>query len=170
MDTRPTSDRLRETLFDVLTGGNPGALSGSVWIDLFAGSGAVGIEALSRGAQMVYFIESSAAAIKAIRANLESLKITGGFDIADRDALRGLRKLDAAAVQADYVFLDPPYRLHAAYEQVLEFLSQSGILRSESLITAEHDKRFDPGDRIGGIARTRLLTQGDSALSFYRLG
>ena len=66
MDIRPTSDRLRETLFNVLTGGNPEALAGSVWLDLFAGTGAVGIEALSRGAKQVYFVETSAAAVKVI--------------------------------------------------------------------------------------------------------
>src|SRR5437868_13283669 len=72
MDIRPTSDRLRETLFNVLTAGNPGALEGSVWLDLFAGSGAIGIEALSRGAKDVYFVENSQAAAEAIRANLKN--------------------------------------------------------------------------------------------------
>ena len=71
MDIRPTSDRLRETLFNVLTAGNPRALLGTVWLDLFAGSGAVGIEALSRGAKQVHFVENSAAAAEAIRNNLE---------------------------------------------------------------------------------------------------
>src|SRR6266849_452659 len=81
MDIRPTSDRLRETLFNVLTAGNPSALEGTVWIDLFAGTGAVGIEALSRGAAMVYFVESSAPAADLIRKNLESLEIDGGFTV-----------------------------------------------------------------------------------------
>src|SRR5579872_2592346 len=81
MDIRPTSDRLRETLFNVLTAGNPAALEGSVWLDLFAGTGAVGIEALSRGAKEVHFVENSAAAADMIRKNLHSLGIVGGFYI-----------------------------------------------------------------------------------------
>src|SRR5580704_10786974 len=76
MDIRPTSDRLRETLFNVLTAGDPEALAGSVWLDLFAGTGAVGIEALSRGAKEVHFVENSAAAADGIRKNLQSLGIT----------------------------------------------------------------------------------------------
>src|SRR6266550_7938358 len=80
-DIRPTSDRLRETLFNILTAGNPDALNGTLWLDLFAGTGAVGIEALSRGARQVYFVENSAAAADAIRDNLESLGIGNSFKI-----------------------------------------------------------------------------------------
>src|SRR4051794_41530588 len=90
MDTRPTSDRLRETLFNVLTAGNPQALEGSVWIDLFAGTGAVGIEALSRGAAMVYFVESLRPAAELIKRNLGSLKIEGGFKIIQQDAMKAI--------------------------------------------------------------------------------
>ena len=81
MDIRPTSDRMRETLFNVLTAGNPEALVGSVWLDLFAGTGAVGIEALSRGAKEVHFVENSGAAAEAIRKNLRSLGIAEGFKV-----------------------------------------------------------------------------------------
>src|ERR1051326_8900607 len=81
LDIRPTSDRLRETLFNVLTAGNPSALQGSIWVDLFAGTGAVGIEALSRGAAVVYFVESSRNAAELVKSNLESLAISSGFEI-----------------------------------------------------------------------------------------
>src|SRR6202162_1748439 len=91
MDIRPTSDRLRETLFNVLTAGNPEALAGSVWLDLYAGTGAVGIEALSRGAKQVYFVESSAAAAKVIEQNLESLQVTSGCEVIQNDAAKELR-------------------------------------------------------------------------------
>jgi 16S rRNA (guanine966-N2)-methyltransferase len=169
MNTRPTSDRLRETLFDVLAAGKADALAGSVWIDVFAGSGAVGIEALSRDARMVYFIESATPAAKLIRGNLEALGIKDGFEIIDREASRALRKLDAAAVRADFVFLDPPYRAHDDYHEALGFLSQSQMLGPQSMVVAEHDKRFDPGERVGALTRTRLLKQGDATLSFYRI-
>src|SRR5213080_2091973 len=110
MDVRPTADRLRETLFDVLTAGNPAALEGSVWLDLFAGTGAVGIEALSRGAGMVYFVEAHRPAAAVIRANLGSLGLEKTtFQILEREAEQALRQLDSAGVVCDYCFLDPPY-------------------------------------------------------------
>ena len=163
--TRPTSDRLRETLFNVLSAGLPD----SVWIDLFAGSGAVGIEALSRGARMVYFVENATRAAKAIRANLRSLSITEGFEVQERDALQILRALDAAAVVCDFCFVDPPYDDDSAYEQSLGFLSQSRLLAPKSVVIAEHDKHSDLSERYGALQRFRRLQQGDAVLSFYRL-
>lgn len=168
MDLRPTSDRLRETLFDVLTAGNPAALEGTVWMDLFAGTGAVGIEALSRGAVMVYFLESSTKAAELVRQNLQSLKVSSGFQIMKQDVLRGLRSLDKSGSLPDFIFLDPPYRLEAEYAATLGFLQDSALLRPETLVIAEHQKRFDPGDRFGSLVRQRKLEQGDAALSFYR--
>ena len=169
MDIRPTSDRLRETLFDVLTAGNPAALEGSIWLDLYAGTGAVGIEALSRGAAMVYFVESSARAAELIRKNLQSLEIVAGFQILRGDVVKELRRLDQEAVSAvDLVFLDPPYRLREAYAQTLEMLAASSIVGAKTLVIAEHEKKFDPGETFGGLRRFRKLEQGDAALSFYR--
>jgi 16S rRNA (guanine966-N2)-methyltransferase len=168
-DTRPTSDKLRETLFNILAAGDPDALAGTVWIDVFAGTGAVGIEALSRGARSVSFVESSPKAMAVIRANLKSLGISEGFEMVDKDAVRALRLLDSQAVRADYIFLDPPYRMQEAYEETLGFLSQSQMLHPGSVVIAEHDKRFDPGENIGALVRTRMLKQGDAVLSFYKL-
>src|SRR5947208_5069462 len=127
MDIRPTSDRLRETLFNVLTAGNPQALEGSVWIDLFAGTGAVGIEALSRGAAMVYFVESSRRAAELIKQNLESLKIGEGFKILQQDSLNAMKQLVGQGIRANFVFLDLPYQLHEEYGQTLETLSGSPL-------------------------------------------
>jgi 16S rRNA (guanine966-N2)-methyltransferase len=168
MDIRPTADRLRETLFNVLAAGAPEALAGSVWLDLFAGTGAVGIEALSRGAHAVYFVESSARAAAVIRDNLRALGIGEGYEIHERDVQRTLRLLDSQAVAPDYIFLDPPYRMRESYDETLGFLSQSRLLRPATLVIAEHEKKFDPGERFGALERFRLLLQGDAALSFYR--
>src|SRR6266571_5932475 len=90
LDIRPTSDRMRETLFDVLTAGNPAALEHSVWLDLFAGTGAVGIEALSRGAAMVHFVESSKPAAQILRQNLRSLGIAEGFQILEQPSAQAV--------------------------------------------------------------------------------
>jgi len=170
LDLRPTADRLRETLFDILTAGNPAALEGTVWIDLFAGTGAVGIEALSRGAAMVYFVEVSARARELIARNLRSLQIAAGFQILKHDAVRAVHELNTDGVQADFIFLDPPYRMEPAYRQTLEALASSRLLKLDSVVIAEHQKKFDPGAKAGSLERYRLLQQGDAALSFYRGG
>lgn len=162
--TRPTSDRLRETLFNIVAARVPG----SVWVDLFAGTGAIGIEALSRGARMAYFVESSRQAARTIRENLASLRIEEGCEVIEREVPVALRMLDSQAVTCDFCYLDPPYRKMGDYEQVLGFLSQSRLLGSESIVIAEHDKHFDPGEEFGSLRRQRMLRQGDSVLSFYR--
>ena len=166
LDLRPTADRLRETLFNVLTAGNPSALAGTMWVDLFAGTGAVGIEALSRGAAMVHFVESSAKAVELVQKNLQSLGITKNFEVLRQDAVRAIGALKKA--KADFVFLDPPYRMNEAYRQTLEALAASSLLKQDGTVIAEHDKRFDPGEGFGKLQRLRKLEQGDSALSFYR--
>jgi len=169
LDIRPTADRLRETLFNVLTAGNPEALEGSVWIDLFAGTGAVGIEALSRGAAMVYFVEHSRRAAEVIEGNLASLKITGGTEILQLEVSPAISHLARRGLRADFVFLDPPYQVQNAYSKTLEALASSEFALN-ALIIAEHDKRFDPGKSFGELKRTRNLQQGDAALSFYQRG
>ncbi len=168
LDLRPTSDRLRETLFNVLTAGNPSALEGTVWIDLYAGTGAVGIEALSRGVEKVYFVESSSKAAELVHKNLQSLTVSTKFEILKQDAIRAVRLLESRKMVADFIFLDPPYRMEKAYTDSLTSLAETPLLNSNGMVIAEHDKRFDPGDEFGGLRRSRKLEQGDSALSFYR--
>jgi len=170
MDVRPTSDRMRETLFNVLTAGNPAALEGSVWLDLFAGTGAVGIEALSRGAKAVYFVDHSRPAADLIRDNLRSLGISQGFDILQEDFERAFWRMERQKVAADVAFLDPPYRMQEAYSSTLRALADSSLIWAMSVVIAEHEKRFDPGDEFGSLRRFRLLQQGSAALSFYRIG
>jgi 16S rRNA (guanine966-N2)-methyltransferase len=168
--TRPTSDRLRETLFNVLTSGNPEALENTVWLDLFAGTGAVGIEALSRGAKQVYFVETSAAAAKVIEQNLQSLQITEGYKILRDDLAGVVWKLQREHFVGDVVFLDPPYGLRNSYEETLTVLANSTLVWAMSLVVAEHDKKYDPGNAFGSLRRIRTLTQGNSSLSFYKIG
>jgi 16S rRNA (guanine966-N2)-methyltransferase len=170
LEIRPTSDRLRETLFNVLCAGDPAALPESTWLDLYAGTGAVGIEALSRGALMVHFVESSKAAADLIAGNLKSLGIASGFQIVTVEARNALWQLEAAGSVADFVFLDPPYSMQDEYAKTLAALAESKLLRGGSLVIAEHEKRFDLGEVFGGLRRYRKLVQGDAALSFYRLG
>ncbi len=165
---RPTSDRLRETLFNVLCAGNPKELAGSTWIDLYAGTGAVGIEALSRGAEMVYFVESSKAATDLIATNLKSLGITSRFQIVRSEANKALRQIEAQGAVVDFIFLDPPYRMREEYARALGALAESKLLRESGVVVAEHDKKFALGERFASLQRYRKLEQGDAALSFYK--
>jgi 16S rRNA (guanine(966)-N(2))-methyltransferase RsmD len=166
-DLRATSDRLRETLFDVLSA--PRSLEESVWLDLFAGTGAVGIEALSRGAHQVYFVESVKKHARLLRENLAALAITSGYELQERQVAQALPLLDSTGVVCDYCFIDPPYRMRGSYERTLGFLAQSRLLQPSSIVIAEHEKRFGPDERFGALVRYRKLEQGDAALSFYRL-
>ncbi len=169
-EIRPTPDRLRETLFNVLTGGNPEALQGTVWMDIFAGTGAVGIEALSRGAKQVYFVETASPAVKLIEQNLHKLGIEESYKIL-RDELSGiLWRFKREHVAVDVVFLDPPYRLENTYKQTLTALADSSAVWAMTLVIAQHEKKFDPGSEFGPLRRIRLLVQGNNALSFYRIG
>lgn len=168
MDIRPTSDRLRETLFNVLCAGNPEALASSTWLDLYAGTGAVGIEALSRGAAMVYFVESSNAAAELIAANLKSLGVGSRFQIIKAEAGKAIRQLEASGAAADFVFLDPPYRMREEYARALGTLASSKLVGLSSVVIAEHEKKFDQAEELRVLKRYRKLEQGDAALSFYR--
>jgi 16S rRNA (guanine966-N2)-methyltransferase len=167
MDIRPTSDRMRETLFNILSAGNPSALEGTVWLDLFAGTGAVGIEALSRGAKQVYFVESSPAAAALIGKNLNSLGITTGFRILQQQVAAAIHQLEREQLAADAVFIDPPYRLKGAYRETLLVLAQSPVISATAVVIAEHEKQFDPGEGFESLRIFRKLVQGSAGLSFY---
>jgi 16S rRNA (guanine966-N2)-methyltransferase len=127
----------------------------------------VGIEALSRSAAHVYFIESSRAAVNLIRQNLASLQIKDGFDLLHNEASPALRSLQAKGVRFDHVFLDPPYRVEREYEKTLEILGATNLLKEDGVVIAEHSKKFEPMEAAGELKRYRKLIQGDAALSFY---
>ena len=161
--TRPTSDRLRETLFNVIATRVPGAR----FADLYAGSGAVGIEAISRGAAEVFFAEKSEPALTAIRANLRTLGISTSFQVESGGTATLLKRLRGQAL--DIVFLDPPYDDAEAYRTTLTALADGELLHADSLVVAEHAKRQPLLEAYGTLQRTRTLLQGDAALSFYGL-
>ncbi|MGH9717327.1 MAG: 16S rRNA (guanine(966)-N(2))-methyltransferase RsmD [Candidatus Acidiferrales bacterium] len=162
---RPTSDRLRETIFNVL---GP-AVEDSLFFDLYAGTGAIGVEAISRGAREVIFLESHAKTASLIRDNLTALGIREGAEVIQEPAARGLEKLAARHLLADFIFLDPPYNAQDEYMQTLEFLDASHLVAPEGIVIAEHQRKIDLPDHFVRLERTRLLEQGDAALSFYRL-
>jgi len=152
--TRPTPDRLRETLFDIL---QP-RIAGATFTDAYAGTGAVGIEALSRGAAHAWFLERGRAALEILRENLAAL------DLASRaTVLPGPVLLTLSRQSADIVFLDPPYDHDREYAQVLDILSAT----PPALVIAQHSVRLALPECAGPLTRTRVLRQGDNALSFY---
>jgi len=197
--TRPTSDRLRETLFNVLAP----RIEASAFLDLYAGSGAVGIEALSRGAARVTFVEREPKALNVLRSNLERLGIGDGFRVQARSVAAFLRQANEAGPKPEryeIVFLDPPWDAAAEYAATLGFLggeasnprspsagdlhstdqdlsagtpdrghphSAIDLLAEGAVVIAEHRRKQRLEDRYGSLARTRLLEQGDAALSFY---
>jgi 16S rRNA (guanine966-N2)-methyltransferase len=169
LNLRPTRDRLRETLFNILGD----LVVGSRFIDGFAGTGAVGIEALSRGASEVIFLEKYAPAVALIKKNLESLEAKPGTRVLSTDALRGLELLakekPGARKMQEIVFLDPPYDNAADYDRVLAFLASRSFLREGALVVAEHRRKFDLPEAVENLQRVRVSRQGDVALSFYRL-
>ncbi len=151
---RPTPDRLRETLFDIL-----GArVAGAVFLDAYAGSGAVGIEALSRGAARAIFIEKHRRAVAVIRENLAGLGVEGRAEVIHGEVLARLGQH-----AADIVFLDPPYELERECRSALRVLGGA----PPSLVVAQHAARLSLEDDYGALGRFRLLRQGDNALSFF---
>ena len=154
MATRPTPDRLRETLFDILAP----RLEGATFADAYAGTGAVGIEALSRGASHAYFLERNRAALEVLRQNLASLGLEGRATV-----LMGPVQLTIGRCRADIVFLDPPYELEKEYASTLEALAAA----PPPLVVVQHPVRRGPADSYGALTRTRIVKQGDNALSFY---
>ncbi|HXE79344.1 MAG TPA: 16S rRNA (guanine(966)-N(2))-methyltransferase RsmD [Vicinamibacterales bacterium] len=155
---RPTADKLRETLFDVLRD----AVVGTTMLDAYAGTGAVGIEALSRGASHVTFIDVDRRALDLIKRNLQRCGIAAGYAIIRADLGDPPARLPGAPFAL--VFLDPPYQQDslAAVQAVGGWLAEGGVL------VLEHSRRSGAPDRAGDLVRTRTIVSGDSALSFYR--
>ncbi|HWQ52377.1 MAG TPA: 16S rRNA (guanine(966)-N(2))-methyltransferase RsmD [Bryobacteraceae bacterium] len=157
MATRPTPDRLRETLFNVLAP----SIERAVFLDAYAGTGAVGIEALSRGAARAIFLERSRPAAAVLRENLRALGLEERSRVEQSPAATAL-----ARNRADIVFLDPPYEQEGEYSAAMRALAAD----PPALVVMQHSVRFTPQESYGALARTRTLKQGDNALSFYKPG
>jgi 16S rRNA (guanine(966)-N(2))-methyltransferase RsmD len=155
--TRPTPDRLRETLFDILAP----RIEGVSFLDAYAGTGAVGIEALSRGASHAFFLEKNRAALDVLRENLAALNLESRATV-----VTGPVVLTLPHHRAEIVFLDPPYDLEREYAAVLEAIGEA----LPSLTIVQHSIRLALPESHGRLRRTRFLRQGDNGLSFYSPG
>jgi 16S rRNA (guanine(966)-N(2))-methyltransferase RsmD len=155
LDVRPTPDRMRESLFSILAP----RISGAIFLDLYAGTGAVGIEALSRGAERAIFVEQNQAAAEIVRGNLKSLGLEHRGRVWQGRASNVIPKIE----RADIAFLDPPYPLEHEYERALIALADE----PPGLTIAQHSSRFAIQESYGVLKRSRILKQGDNSLSFY---
>jgi len=162
--TRPTSDRLRETLFNIL---GPRVIE-SVFLDAYAGTGGVGIEAISRGAAFVCFVERSAGAQAAIRANLASLGVREGCRVFGMEFGQAVRLLGRESIRFDLVFLDPPYQREDLYARDLERLGSGSLLDAGAWVVGEHARNLEMPEAAGALRRFRTCRQGSSVLSLYR--
>jgi 16S rRNA (guanine(966)-N(2))-methyltransferase RsmD len=165
--TRPTSDRLRETLFNVI---GP-KIEGALFLDCYAGSGAVGVEAISRGAKKACFIEAKTEAVQVILGNIESLEISYNeeAEVFSLGVTRAFKALETQNVRFDIVFIDPPYDATDEYDRALQWLGTGTLLAPDALVIAEHVKRHTLAEAYGSLHCSRTLTQGDATLSFFDL-
>jgi len=161
---RPTHSRVRESLFDIWAG----RVQGARFADLFAGVGAVGIEALSRGAANVVFVEAAAGAARAIRENVAALGFGERATVVRGEVLRTLRRRASAGWRFDLAFVDPPYARAGLGEQALAVLDEAGLLEPEGCVAWQHPRRQEAPGRIGRLALTDTRRFGETTLSFYR--
>jgi 16S rRNA (guanine(966)-N(2))-methyltransferase RsmD len=162
LDTRPTGDRLKETLFNILGS----SVREAVVLDVFGGSGAIGIEAVSRGARQVICIEIAEAACRLIRRNLELCGIKAGYRLMKQDVFAAMRLLGRQGFKANIVFFDPPYDFEP-YNDLLDITFTRGLLARPAHVVIEHHRKASLPDSGNGYRRSRLLSQGDHCLSFY---
>lgn len=164
--TRPTADRVREALFSIIQSRN--TLEGTRVLDICAGTGSLGIEALSRGAASCCFIENDRNALAALKKNLSTVRYDTRADLLEMDALKALNLLAARRAQFDIVFFDPPYASNL-YLTVAETLCNRTLLKEEGLLVTESDVRNPLPDQVGMLVKSDHRIYGDTVLDFYTL-
>ncbi len=162
MELRPTGDRLKESLFNIL---RPN-IAGAVLLDAFGGTGAIGIEALSRGAKEAVFIENTSAGCRLIGKNLELCGIQTGYRILQEDIFASMRSLARQGFKANIAFFDPPYDWKP-YADLLKIVFQRDLLLQPSCVVIEHHRKASLPESGDGYRRSRMVRQGDHCLSFY---
>lgn len=164
--TRPTSDKVKESLFNRL---GPYFDGGTV-LDLFAGSGGLGIEALSRGANQAIFVDKDHQAIQKVKENIKALGLEASTEVYRNDAFRAIKALHKRGIVFDYIFLDPPY-YKGYYQKLLLEIDKYEITNQETLLVLEHDTSEALPERLAGFIKTRSERYGGTiAISFYRRG
>ena len=165
LHTRPTTDNVKEAIFNIL-----GEIKshGQV-LDLYAGSGGIGIEFLSRGAGICYFIDNDINSIKSIKENLERTRFSDQAYVYKNTAEKAINTLSSRGILFDYIFLDPPYE-KGILVPILESISNNNILKDNGIIIAEHEGKLDLPERINNFVKIDTRTYGGTKISFYTMG
>ena len=162
-NTRPTSDRVKESLFNIL-----GIIAEEdVVLDLFSGSGGIGIEFLSRGANFAYFVDENEESVKIINDNLVKTKLADKALVYKDKVDRAIKKLAVKDIRFDYIFLDPPYNKEIVVE-TLENLIQEKLLKKTGQVIIEHETKLELPDKFKNLIKTDYRKYGDTSISFYR--
>jgi len=164
MRTRPATDRVKKSVFDILAP----RIVGTRCLDLFAGTGALGIEALSRGACLAVFVECDARMVAAIRRNLEETSLSGQARVVHGDVRWAVRVLAGKEESFDLVFLDPPYG-HGLAPLALELVARHGLARQDGIIVARHERRQEMPGHGANVKLVRQERFGGTVVSFYRV-
>lgn len=163
MDVRPTEDRIKESLFNILRPIKPNAIV----LDLFAGSGSIGIEFLSRDAEQAYFVDIASASIATIKDNLNHTNLIDKSIIVNRDAVRALSQFSQLNIKFDYIYIDPPFKEHELLNKILQILSSSNLISKTGVVIIEHEKSFKLEKEINDLIMYDNREYGSKTLSFY---
>lgn len=164
-NTRPTTDRVREALFSLLEA-RGGPLAQKCVLDLYAGSGALGLEALSRGAQRAYFVENDRASLAVLRQNIASLDFSSRAIVLSEEVMKALAKISGQGLEFDLILADPPYALDTS--ALLQTMADSHLLVEDGLLSLEHDRAHEPAAQVAGLQRVAWKKYGQTFLSIYQ--
>ncbi|MBT2760970.1 16S rRNA (guanine(966)-N(2))-methyltransferase RsmD [Paenibacillus sp. ISL-20] len=161
--TRPTTDKVKESIFSMI---GP-YFEGGVLLDLFAGTGGLGIEALSRGMERAVFIDVEPKSISTIKDNLKATRLEEGAEVYRNDAARALKALEKRGYSFDLVFLDPPYRFKNGDELMLD-MAERGLLQNSAVVVLEYESSYNYPEKFGDFCCFRTAKYGEAAISIYR--
>lgn len=162
-NTRPTSDRIKESLFSII-----GFIDQDIKVlDLFSGSGSIGIEFLSRGAKLAYFVDSDSESIKIIQDNLEKTKLAEKSLVYKSSVGKAIKKIGNNYIEFDYIFLDPPYNKELVME-TLKSIKDENLLKNNGIIIIEHETKLELPETVFNLEKADYRKYGDTSISFYR--
>lgn len=164
MTTRPTTDKVKESLFNII---GPYFEGGEV-LDLFSGSGSLGLEALSRGMEKGIFVEKDPKALQVIKANIQACRMEEESEVLRSDALRSVKTLGARGIQFSLILMDPPYKVANTIPAILNEIEKNHLLMKDGLIICEHGEELDLPEEVGVFVKYRQERYGITAISFYR--
>lgn len=164
MTTRPTTDKVKESLFNII---GPFFDGGNV-LDLFSGSGSLGLEALSRGMEKGIFVEKDPKALQVIKANIQACRMEEESEVLRSDALRSIKMLGGRGMRFDLIMMDPPYKIANSIPSILSEIEENQLLAEDGLIICEHGKELELPEQIGPFVKYRHEKYGITAISFFR--